>query len=74
MSSIRLKNDYDIVFNAVKNNGLSIVYASSELKNNINIVQEAVSQNGYAIRHIPQNLYNNSRPLRQYFAFNVLRG
>jgi hypothetical protein len=43
-----LKADRDVVKEAVKQNGNSIVYASTQLKNDKALVLDAVKQNGLA--------------------------
>ena len=41
-----MKNDFDIVYQAVKNHGQSLNYASYELRNNETIVLQAIYQDG----------------------------
>lgn len=48
----RCYDDYDVMIELVRYNGLLLAYASDDLKQNYNIVLTAVSQNGMAIRII----------------------
>lgn len=52
-------NNFEIVFAAVSQNGLSLDYASNELKNNFEIVSAAVNQNGKAIEFVSEELQMN---------------
>lgn len=45
-----LKNDFEVVKNAVKENGLVLEYASDILKNNYEIVKEAYNQNKLSLQ------------------------
>lgn len=44
----------EIVEEALKNNGLSLYYASPKFKNDIEYVEIAVKQNGNALKHSPE--------------------
>ena len=43
------QKDEEVVTEAVKHNGLALMYASEELKSNPDIILEAVEQNGWAV-------------------------
>jgi hypothetical protein len=57
--SDELKNDYDVVSETVKINGVCIIYASENCKNNKEIALLAVKNKGYALEFIFENLKNN---------------
>jgi hypothetical protein len=57
--SEELLNDYDIVLQAVKNNGSNLRFASEELQNNYIIVLEAVKNNGLSIQWASYKLQND---------------
>ena len=48
-----------IVLAAVKQNGLSLLYASKELQNDREIVLAAVNQNSCALKHASKELQND---------------
>jgi TPR repeat protein len=54
-----LKNDKEIVKNALEQNGLALKYVSDDLKNDKEIVKKAVEQNGLALEYATDNLKNN---------------
>ena len=57
LASDRLKNDYEIVKNAVKNNGSALQFASELLKNNSDIVRIAIENSGiHAIQHAGEEI------------------
>jgi CxxC motif-containing protein len=60
-ASNRLKNNYDIVKEAVKNSWFNLRYASEELKNNKEIVTIAVAQDGCALEYASNNLKNDKK-------------
>jgi hypothetical protein len=58
-ASDQLKNDKDVVLEAVKQNDYALYYASEQLKNDKDIVLEAVKQDGDAIRYASDELQND---------------
>lgn len=59
-ASDKLKNDPDVVWLAVKKNGLLLEHASLEMQNNQLIAKTAVSQNGLALQYVGDNIKNNN--------------
>lgn len=55
-ASDELRNDKDIVLNAVKQNGSSLKLASERLQNDKDIVMTAVQQNRYALMYASKEL------------------
>jgi hypothetical protein len=53
------KNNKEVVFEAVHQNGLSLRYASNILKNNKQIVLEAVQNKGESLKYASKELQNN---------------
>ena len=53
---IQVYNNKNIVLNIVKNNGLSLEFASDELKNDRDIVYEAVANNGISLEFASEEL------------------
>ncbi|MBR0351026.1 MAG: DUF4116 domain-containing protein [Clostridia bacterium] len=58
-ASEELKNNREIVIEAVKNDEAAISYASKELKNDPEIVLMAVRHNGNALKYIPDHFLKN---------------
>jgi hypothetical protein len=54
--SPEIKNNFEIVLEAVKQNGNSLQFASLEFKNNKNLVLTAVKQDQNSLRFANQNL------------------
>jgi hypothetical protein len=67
---IKLKNDYNIIINAVAYNGYSLRYASKSLRNNYIIVETAIKENGNALQYASVNLQNNQK-LIKIVTFNI---
>ena len=55
----KLRNDSEIVLNAVRENGSNLEYASEELKDNVDVVLEAVITNKSALYYASNNLKKN---------------
>lgn len=60
LASDDLKNDPDIVLEAVKQNGRALKFASKEVKNNPEVVREAVNQNGSALLYASVQMKTNT--------------
>lgn len=58
-ASDRLKNDKEIVLEAVKANGYALQFASDELKSDKEIVLKAVKESGYALKYASDELKND---------------
>jgi hypothetical protein len=58
-ASQRLLDTYEIVLEAVKNDGLALYYVSDRLKNEYEIVLKAVSNNGFSLQFVTDELNNN---------------
>ena len=58
-SSERLRNDKDVVLNAVEKNGVCLQFASDNLKNDREIVLIAVQNDGQALEYASDNLKND---------------
>ena len=58
-ASEKLRNDKEVVREAIKQNGYTIRYASEELKNDKEVVLEAVKQNGKALLYASKELRND---------------
>jgi len=58
-ASDTLKNDKDIVLEAIKNNGYSLEYASDRLKNDREIVLEAIKTDFWALKYASDTLKND---------------
>jgi hypothetical protein len=69
-ASNRLKNNYDIVKEAVKNSWFNLRYASEELKNNKEIVTIAVAQDGCALEYASEELKNNKEFMLELLKIN----
>ena len=52
-------NNFNYIFEAVKNNGRTLKYTSKELQNNYDIVLEAVKNNGMSLEYASNELQNN---------------
>ena len=52
-------NNFEIVYAAVNQNGLSLEFASDEMKNNIDIVCTAINNNGLSLEFASDELKNN---------------
>jgi hypothetical protein len=48
---VELKNDKEVVLEAIKQYGYAFRFASVELKNDKEVVLEAIKQNGYALEY-----------------------
>ncbi len=59
-ASEELKNDKDVVLEAVKNDGEALRFASKELQNDKDVVLEAVKQNWRALYSASEELFNGS--------------
>jgi hypothetical protein len=55
-ASDRIKNDREVILNAVKHNGKALCFASEQMKNDRDIVITAVQNCGFALRHASKNL------------------
>ena len=64
-ASDRLKDDKDIVIEAVKNNGFALEFASDRLKNDKEIVLEAVKQNRYSLRYAGKKFWFNPSIIKE---------
>jgi hypothetical protein len=53
---MELRNNKEVVLEAVKQNGGALEYASMELRNDKEIVLEVVKQNGYTLRYASEEL------------------
>lgn len=54
-----LRNDYDVVYAAVVDNGLGLEFAGEKMKDNFDIVNEAVIENGLALEFASDALKEN---------------
>ena len=63
--SPRLKDDRDMVIEAVKENGCCIRFASERLKNDIDLARLALENNPYAASDIPRKIYNQLQKEKQ---------
>lgn len=57
--SERLRDDEDIVFEAIKQDGYAIQYASERLKNDRETVLKVIKKDGYLLRYASTELRNN---------------
>ena len=64
--SDNIKDNYDLVLLAVKNEGASIKYASKKLKYNKEIIKIAVKQNYFAIIHYDNKINNEHYYIQMY--------
>ena len=61
-ASYKLKNNKDIVFQAIYHRGLSLYYASNKLKNNKEVVLYAVKQNSSSL-HFASDILKNDKDI-----------
>lgn len=55
----KFKNDTEFVLNAVTQNGLALLHASTDLQNNEDVVMAAVTQNGIALQYASISIRGN---------------
>jgi hypothetical protein len=69
-ASDELKNDKDIVMEAVKSGGNGLKYASEKLKNDINVVFAAIKNHPFSLEHASEEMKSNYEVL-EYAIENI---
>lgn len=63
-ASDELRNDYEFILSAIRENGGVLMYASRDLRNNREIVLAAIEKTNEALRYASDELKNNSEVVR----------
>jgi hypothetical protein len=71
-ASKKLRNDKEIVLEAVKKNGLMLKFASNELRNDKEIILAAIKNHAYAFEYASEELRDNKEFLLYIIKNNIL--